>query len=139
MLIALQANDSWPALLAEITDETRAVWQFLIDREIEAPERYSAIQSYRAAMAILRQQRLFVEVGKGLCLYLQALNSLDNSMFKEQSNSHCQPATKLSTATQPLVTPLCIQMTALSFAIEHCLLMAVVMCVLHNRTCGRVA
>lgn len=36
--------------------------QFLIDREIEAPERYSAVQSYRVAMAVLRQQRLFVDV-----------------------------------------------------------------------------
>jgi len=38
------------------------VAQFLIDREIEAPERYSAVQSYRVAMAVLRQQRRFVEV-----------------------------------------------------------------------------
>lgn len=29
--------------------------------EIEAPDRFQAIQSYRAAMAILRQQLLFVE------------------------------------------------------------------------------
>ena len=56
-------DEPWvPALLAEVEDDVSAVWQFLIDREIEAPERYSAIQSYRAAMAILRQQRHFVEV-----------------------------------------------------------------------------
>jgi hypothetical protein len=48
--------------MAEIQAETSAVAQFLIDREIEAPERYSAVQSYRVAMAVLRQQRLFVEV-----------------------------------------------------------------------------
>lgn len=35
--------------------------QFLIDREIEAPERYSAVQSYRVAMAVLRQQAEFVQ------------------------------------------------------------------------------
>jgi len=34
----------------------------LIDREVEAPERYSAVQSYRVAMAVLRQQLHFVEV-----------------------------------------------------------------------------
>lgn len=36
--------------------------QFLIDREIEAPERYSAVQSYRVAMAVLRHQRMYVDV-----------------------------------------------------------------------------
>ena len=41
---------------AEVQREVASVWRFLIDREIEAPERYSAIQSYRAAMAVLRQQ-----------------------------------------------------------------------------------
>lgn len=50
-------------MLAEISSEAGQVAQFLIDREIEAPERYSAVQSYRVAMAVLRQQRLFVEVG----------------------------------------------------------------------------
>lgn len=52
----------WSMLLGEIQAETSQVAQFLIDREIEAPERYSAVQSYRVAMAVLRQQRLFVEV-----------------------------------------------------------------------------
>lgn len=55
----------WGALLGEITGETAAVWQWLMDREVEAPERYSAVQSYRAAMAVLRQQQHFVEVGGG--------------------------------------------------------------------------
>lgn len=61
-----QENDAWAALLAEISAEAGQVAQFLIDREIEAPERYSAVQSYRVAMAVLRQQRLFVEVS-ALC------------------------------------------------------------------------
>jgi hypothetical protein len=58
----LQEGEVWAVLMAEIQAETSAVAQFLIDREIEAPERYSAVQSYRVAMAVLRQQRLFVEV-----------------------------------------------------------------------------
>lgn len=61
-LLLLQENEAWAALLAEISAEAGQVAQFLIDREIEAPERYSAVQSYRVAMAVLRQQRLFVEV-----------------------------------------------------------------------------
>jgi len=60
--LALQENEAWSALLSEISSEAGEVAQFLLDREIEAPERYSAVQSYRVAMAVLRQQRLFVEV-----------------------------------------------------------------------------
>ena len=32
-----------------------------MEREVEAPERFQAIQSYRATMAVMRQQRLFVK------------------------------------------------------------------------------
>ncbi|KAF8065728.1 NHX8 [Scenedesmus sp. PABB004] len=55
-------GEAWSALLGEVQDETGRVAQFLIDREVEAPERYSAVQSYRVASAVLRQQRLFVDV-----------------------------------------------------------------------------
>ena len=37
------------------------VWRFILEREVEAPERFQAIQSYRATMAVLRQQAMFVE------------------------------------------------------------------------------
>lgn len=37
------------------------VWQFIVEREIESPERFQAIQSYRAAMAVLQQQMHYVE------------------------------------------------------------------------------
>ena len=47
-------------LQAEIAEETKRVCNFLIDRELEAPERFHAIQSFRAAMAILRQQAVFI-------------------------------------------------------------------------------
>ena len=63
-----QENEAWAALLAEISSEAGQVAQFLIDREIEAPERYSAVQSYRVAMAVLRQQRMFVDVSVCVCL-----------------------------------------------------------------------
>ena len=48
-------------LLEEVEAEVDAAYQFIIDREIEAPDRFGAIQSYRAAMAVLRQQADFVE------------------------------------------------------------------------------
>ena len=40
--------------------EADAAHRFIIDREVEAPDRFGAIQSYRAAMAVLRQQATFV-------------------------------------------------------------------------------
>ena len=36
--------------------QSAEVWQFILDREIEAPARFQAIQTQRAAAAILRQQ-----------------------------------------------------------------------------------
>jgi hypothetical protein len=47
-------------LIDEVEAENEAAHHFLIEREIEAPDRFQAIQSYRAAMAVLRQQMLFV-------------------------------------------------------------------------------
>ena len=37
------------------------VWQFIMDREVEAPERFRAIQTYRATMAVLKQQAAFIK------------------------------------------------------------------------------
>lgn len=36
------------------------MWKFILDREVEAPERFQAIQTYRATMAVLKQQLAFV-------------------------------------------------------------------------------
>lgn len=47
-------------LLREVDEEVEAAHRFIIAREIEAPDRFGAIQSYRAAMAILKQQCHFV-------------------------------------------------------------------------------
>lgn len=69
----LQEGEVWAAIVSEIQCESAQVAKFLIDREIEAPERYSAVQSYRVAMAVLRQQRLFVEVSTGECYCGQEL------------------------------------------------------------------
>ena len=37
------------------------MWKFILDREVEAPDRFQAIQSYRATMAILKQQIAFIK------------------------------------------------------------------------------
>ncbi len=43
-------------VLPQVKAESKKVWKFIIEREIEAPARFQAIQTHRAAMAILRQQ-----------------------------------------------------------------------------------
>ncbi|KAK9840543.1 hypothetical protein WJX81_000451 [Elliptochloris bilobata] len=56
----LEASESGP-LQEEVKRQSAEVWQFILDREIEAPARFQAIQTQRAAAAILRQQVAFVE------------------------------------------------------------------------------
>ena len=41
---------------AQVKSESKKVWKFIIEREIEAPARFQAIQTHRAVMAILQQQ-----------------------------------------------------------------------------------
>ena len=36
-------------------------WKFILDREVEAPERFQSIQTYRATTAVLKQQAGFVK------------------------------------------------------------------------------
>ncbi len=43
-------------MMPQVKSESKKVWRFIIEREIEAPARFQAIQTHRAAMAILRQQ-----------------------------------------------------------------------------------
>ena len=45
----------------QIKVQSQQVWKFIINREVEAPARFQAIQTYRAAMAILRQQQHFID------------------------------------------------------------------------------
>ncbi|KAK9866895.1 hypothetical protein WJX84_006646 [Apatococcus fuscideae] len=48
-------------LLAEVQTEIEQVFRFIVRREIEAPARFQAVQTYRATMAILKQLSNFVE------------------------------------------------------------------------------
>ncbi|GMH41796.1 hypothetical protein BSKO_09706 [Bryopsis sp. KO-2023] len=47
-------------LSREVQKQAELVWQFIIDREIEAPDRFQAVQTFRATKAILHQQMAYV-------------------------------------------------------------------------------
>ncbi|KAI7841566.1 hypothetical protein COHA_004736 [Chlorella ohadii] len=47
-------------VLGEVQAQLLGAYAFIQDREAEAPAQYRAVQSYRAAMAVLRQQRAFI-------------------------------------------------------------------------------
>ncbi|KAL4430847.1 hypothetical protein ABPG75_006103 [Micractinium tetrahymenae] len=47
------------AILEEVQAQLLGAYEYIQDREAEAPAQYRAVQSYRAAMAVLRQQRAF--------------------------------------------------------------------------------
>ena len=45
-----------PERSTQVKAESSKVWKFIMEREIEAPARFQAIQTHRATMAIIRQQ-----------------------------------------------------------------------------------
>jgi NhaP-type Na+/H+ or K+/H+ antiporter len=53
-------EEAWQ-LASEIEAEAEAARKFIMQREIEAPDRFNSIQSYRAAIAVLRRQAAFVQ------------------------------------------------------------------------------
>ena len=62
-VLAAAASTGGPAatlVAAEVDAQLAEVWLFLHDREAEAPERFQAIQTYRATAAALRRQAAFV-------------------------------------------------------------------------------
>lgn len=58
---AMQANVSASKPASVCERAAAQVWRFILEREVEAPERFQAIQSYRATMAVLRHQANFVK------------------------------------------------------------------------------
>ena len=67
-LNAYRTHSSWLVnaetsqdLAAEIRDQAQMVWSFIVDREIESPDRFEAIQTFRAKRAILYSQIGFVD------------------------------------------------------------------------------
>lgn len=67
-LNAYRTHSSWlvnaeasQSLAAEIREQARLVWIFIMDREVESPERFEAIQTFRAKRAVLQSQVAFVD------------------------------------------------------------------------------
>ena len=57
---AASGGSAATTVAAEVDAQLAEVWLFLHDREAEAPERFQAIQTYRATAAALRRQAAFV-------------------------------------------------------------------------------
>jgi NhaP-type Na+/H+ or K+/H+ antiporter len=54
-------NEYFSPLLDEVNEEAEKSHAFIIDREIEAPDTFRAIQSYRAAVVVLKDIQEYVE------------------------------------------------------------------------------
>ena len=54
--MAMHVDPLSPERSAQVKAESSKVWKFIMEREIEAPARFQAIQTHRATMAIIRQQ-----------------------------------------------------------------------------------
>eukprot|EP00210_Caulerpa_lentillifera_P005532 g5291.t1 len=49
------------AMETELEDQQEKVWQFILAREVEAPERFQAVQTFRAKRALLQGQICFID------------------------------------------------------------------------------
>lgn len=58
--LKLHDENFW-TLLQEVEQEIKKSHDFIIDREVEAPDTFRAIQSYRAAVVVLKSMQKFVE------------------------------------------------------------------------------
>lgn len=45
----------------QVNANAEAAWAFIVDRRIEAPEKFQAIQTYRATMGLLSDQAAFIK------------------------------------------------------------------------------
>lgn len=57
----LVSSETVEKLASQIRDQAQMVWAYIMDREVESPDRFEAIQTYRATRAILQSQMDFVE------------------------------------------------------------------------------
>ena len=73
MIIREDLASSFPhaASSLQIQGSAESAWDFVVDKRIEAPETFQAIQTYRATVTLLTQQRAFVkEMNSGEALFL---------------------------------------------------------------------
>lgn len=45
----------------ELKSQAAAVWQFITDRQVEAPDEFASLQTHRVQLAVSRRQLAFVE------------------------------------------------------------------------------
>ena len=57
----LEINHKDSILYNEVQVEKQKVYNFIIDREIEAPAHFEAMQTYRASMAVMKRQLAYIE------------------------------------------------------------------------------
>lgn len=57
----LEINYKDSILYSEVQNEKEKVYNFIIDREIEAPAHFEAMQTYRASMALMKRQLAYIE------------------------------------------------------------------------------
>ena len=68
-------------LLEEVELETERVWTFIIEREIEAPDRFRAIQSYRYAPRFTSMHDSFVNRTFGAFLAVSSIHFMESLQF----------------------------------------------------------
>ncbi len=57
----LEMNHRESILYSEVQSEKTKVYKFIIDRELEAPAHFEAMQTYRASMAVIKRQLAYIE------------------------------------------------------------------------------
>lgn len=45
----------------ELGSQAASVWRFIMDRQLEAPDEFAALQTHRVQLAVARRQLAFVE------------------------------------------------------------------------------
>ena len=94
----LKLHDEYFAtLLEEVNEEAEKSHAFVIDREIEAPDTFRAIQSYRAAVIVLKDIQTYVET----LLEMGILSSGES----EEVNRHIEDKLRKLELTGPVWRP----------------------------------
>lgn len=98
----LRDHEVSDTLVKELMEESTLVWSFIMEREIESPERFQAIQSYRAAMAVLRQQVHYIEQLRDSGMIDEAEEGM---LLKYVQSTHPSPPTHSLPPTHPPPPP----------------------------------
>lgn len=61
----------------QVNENAEAAWSFIVDRRIEAPEKFTAIQTYRATVSLLSAQVAFVQEMSHGAWFVPTANCVD--------------------------------------------------------------